>query len=363
MDLKDIEERIIEYIIYGQKLKICILYSALKKIHFSYSDLLEDVNRYYPFELFDLSETYNSLKRDGLIVSTTSPFKDKLVNKEYIQESFKKYRAFIEHLLNKNYLGSDDILGTMDERYSYLIKRLFMRGGVVSKDILMSDIQRDIFYKKAPLRYSNISEPSRLINTIQDDLEELRKKGYIDYVPAGYHLRDFIFHNILSDTKQARELFSSLSLDLWTSFNFESYLRNLEKIREKSKLCSAVDKAIESLKQNRLNDALDNVNMACEELVNVICTRIFGDVKKVSKSLTGRIVEIWKQQDLCREDPSLSEHGKRAATFLASAIFVPKWIRDKTSHPLITPTPDSVRLALASLLLAIDIAIRLRLLD
>ena len=182
MDLKDIEERIIEYIMCGQKLKLCILYSALKKIHFSYSDLLEDVNRYYPFEIFDLSKTYNSLKRDGLIVSTTSPFEDKLVNKEYIQESFKKYRAFIEYLLNKNYLGSDDILGTMDERYSYLIKRLFMRGGVLSEDTLMSDIQRDIFYKKAPLRYSNISEPSRLINTIQDDLEELRKKGYIDSV-------------------------------------------------------------------------------------------------------------------------------------------------------------------------------------
>ena len=75
------------------------------------------------------------------------------------------------------------------------------------------------------------------------------------------------------------------------------------------------------------------------------------------------MVRIWKQQHLCREDEELAEFGKNAAVFLSSAIYISKWIRDKTTHRLVQPTADSVRLALASLLLAVDVSRRLNLIE
>jgi len=348
----------------GQKLKVCMLDSALKKDKISDYAVAEAISRYYPIKLFTISEAYESLKKDGFIGYDTSLGGDKLVNRDTVSRVFEQHRELIEPLLNKDYCGRGDLIGTVSEEYFYLIRKLFIRGGSASEETLLSDIQRDIFARRAPWRYSDYKDFSGLINLVRTDLAELRKRKYLKVIPHGYALPDFIFDNISSDPHQAADLFGTLSLDLWMAFDFESYFSNLRKIENKfPKMSSNVSEAVRHFQQNRFNDALDYLNSACEEFINIIYTRVVGEIEKTPTSPHAKLMDIWKQQDLWKEDPALSELGKKAAVFLSSAIFIPKWIRDKTSHPLAAPTADSVRLALASLLIAIDVAVKLKLLD
>jgi hypothetical protein len=256
------------------------------------------------------------------------------------------------------------MVGAMDEQYFYLVRKLFLRGGIASEETLQSDIQKDIFHGRVSHRYSGLKDFARAIDILRTDLAELRNRRYIKFTPQGYALEDFVFNNVLSDSQQAGDLFSSLSLDLWMCFDFEVYLSNLRKIEDKfPKLGNAVREAVNYFQRNQFNDALDHLNSACVELTETIYEHALGETEKTPKSPHEKLVEIWKEQDLWRGDPALSELGKKAGMFLSSAIFIPKWIRDKTSHPLAAPSADSVRLALASLLIAIDVAIKLRLLE
>lgn len=362
---EDIKKRIFEYVRDGQKLKLCILDSALKKEKFSVYEITEAMSHYYPIKLFTINEAYETLKKEGFIAYDSTLMSETLVNKNNVSYVFQQYRDLIEPLLNKNYCGKGDMVGTVGEEYLYLIKKLFIRGGTASEETLMSDIQRDIFAGRAPSRYSAYKDDfPRVINLVQTDLTELRKRKYITVTPRGYVLPDFIFNNILSDPDDARDLFNTLSLDLWMAFDFQAYLSNLVKIENKfPKVSNNVSEAVRYFQQNRFNDALDYLNSACEELTGIIYAHVVGEKEKAPASPHAKLVKIWEQQDLWKDDPALSELGKRAAVFLSSAIFIPKWVRDKTSHPLAAPTADSVRLALASLLIAIDVAIKLKLLE
>lgn len=359
-----IKKRIFEYVRDGQKLKLCILDVALKKEKLSSYEIAEAMSQYYPIGLFTINDAYESLKKDGFIAYDSNLSADALADKYAVSRVFEQYRDLIGPLLNKNWWGRGDVIGTVGEEYFYLIKRLFIRGGIASEETLLPDIQRDIFQGRAPSRYSSYGDFSRVVDAVRSNLAELHKRRYIKLTPKGYALSDFVFNNISSDPHQAADLFSILSLDLWMAFDFEVYLSNLRKIEDKfPELSKAVSEAVRYFRQNQFNDALDHLNSACEELTNVIYACVKGEEEKEEKSPHAKLVRIWKEQDLWRGDPTLEELGKKAAVFLSSAIYIPKWIRDKTSHPLATPTPDSIRLALASLLIAVDAALRLKLLD
>jgi len=361
---EDVKKHIFEYVREGQKLKLCILDTLLKRDKASQYDVVEALSRYYPLKLFTISQAYESLKKEGLLIYDAKLYSDVPFSKEIISKVFSELSEFIEPILNKNFCGRGDIMGTMDEKYSYLIKRMFIRGGSVSEETLLSDIQRDIFSRQAPYDYSRYEEFKDLINVVRTDLSELRKRGYIKVAPYGYALPDFVFNNILSDSHLATELFGTLSRELWMAFEFETYLSNVRKIESKfPKLSNAALRAVEYFSRNQFNDALDYVNSACEELADVMYAKIKKETEKAPSSPHAKLVEIWKEQHLWKEDPILSDLGKNAAVFLSSAVFIPKWIRDKTSHPLVAPTADSIRLALASLLIAIDVAIKLKILD
>lgn len=361
---EDIKKRIFEYVRDGQKLKLCILDISLKREKLSPYAIAEAVSGYYPISLFTINDAYESLKKDGFIAFDSNLNADALANKYAVSRVFEQYRDLIGPLLNKNWWGRGDIMETVGEEYSYLIKRLFIRGGIASEETLLSDIQKDIFQGRAPSRYSGYKDFSRVVDAVRSNLAELHKRRYIKLTPKGYALSDFVFNNILSDPHQAADLFSTLSLDLWRAFDFEVYLSNLRKIENKfPELSKAVSDAVRCFRQNQFNDALDHLNCACEELTNLIYAHVKGEEEKEERSSHAKLVRIWKAQDLWRGDPAFEELGKKAAVFLSSAIYIPKWIRDKTSHPLATPTADSVRFALASLLIAVDAALKLKLLD
>ncbi|MCJ7759919.1 hypothetical protein MUP59_02095, partial [Candidatus Bathyarchaeota archaeon] len=124
-----------------------------------------------------------------------------------------------------------------------------------------------------------------------------------------------------------------------------------------------VQRAVEHFRANRLNEALVCLNSACEELVRITYNNL-GNTEKIPMDLTEILVALWtKEQDLRRDDPALKELGVKAGMVLGSLMFIPKWLRNKTSHQLVTPTADAVRFALASLLIATDIAVKLKFLD
>jgi hypothetical protein len=361
---EDIGKRVFEYVRAGQKLKLCILHNASKQEAISNYEMCEKMDYYYPVKLFTVNEAYEALKKEGFITYEPNLKSDSLANKYLISSVFEKYRDLIGPFLDKNYPGRGDISGTMDERYFYIIRRLFIRGGSASEETLSSDIQRDLFAERIPSAYRGYKDFNKVVTIVQTDLAELLKRRYIRASPHGYALSDFVFDNLSSDPHYTRDLFNTLSTDLWMAFDFEAYLSNARKVEDRfPKLTGAILEGVKYFRAGQFNDALDNLNSACAELTGIIYSKIVGEEEKQAESLHGKIAQIWKKQDLWREDPTLSEIGQKGATFLASVIFIPKWIRDKTSHPLATPTADSVRLALLSILIALDVATKLRLLD
>ena len=146
------------------------------------------------------------------------------------------------------------MIGTMEEKYAYLTKRIFIRGGSITEETLFSDAQRDTFSRQAPSAYQ-YADFKNVINVVRSDVSELLKRGYIKVTPLGYELPDFIFNNIISDTHMASELFGTLSRELWMAFDFEAYLLNVRKIQNRfPKLNSALLTAVENFRQNQFNE-------------------------------------------------------------------------------------------------------------
>jgi len=85
--------------------------------------------------------------------------------------------------------------------------------------------------------------------------------------------------------------------------------------------------------------------------------------RQATTFIAQRLLKIWKQHHFWKENKELAELGRNVAVFLSSAIYISEWIGEKTVHKLFQPTPDAVRLALASVLLAADMSKRLELLD
>jgi DNA-binding transcriptional regulator YhcF (GntR family) len=361
---EDTRRRIFEYVRDGQKLKLCMLHSALKKEKISTYEICDMMGHYYPIKLFTINEAYESLRKEGFITYDSNLRSDSLRDKHAISNVFEQYRDLVEPSLDKNYPGKGDIAGTMNEQYLYLVEKLFIRGGSALEETLLSDIQKDIFAERLPSAYGSIQDFARISNRVRMDLTDLQKNRYVKRTPRGYTLPDFVFDNLLSDPYQATHLFSALSLNMWMVFDFEFYISNLTKIADRfSNLKNDVQRAVEHFRANRLNEALVCLNSACEELVRITYNNL-GNTEKIPRDLTEILVALWtKEQDLCRDDPALKELGAKAGMLLGSLMFIPKWLRNKTSHQLVTPTADAVRFALASLLIATDIAVKLKFLD
>lgn len=362
---EDTRRRIFEYVRDGQKLKLCMLHSALKREKISNYEICDMMSHYYPIKLFTISEAYESLRKEGFITYDSNLRSDVLRDKHAISSVFEQYRDLVEPSLDRNYPGRGDVAGTMNEQYLYLVEKLFIRGGSALEETLLSDIQKDIFAERLPSAYDGIQDFARISNRVRMDLTDLHKNRYVRITPRGYTLPDFVFDNLLSDPYQAARLFSTLSLNMWMVFDFEFYISNLTKIADRfSNLKNNVQGAVEHFRANRLNEALVCLNSACEELIKITHNNL-GNTDKIPKDdLTEMLVALWtKEQDLCRDDLALKELGLKAGMFLASLMFIPKWLRNKTSHQLVTPTVDGVRFALAALLIAIDMAVKLKFLD
>lgn len=269
----------------------------------------------------------------------------------------------IKPLLVREVWGRGDVVKTLEEHQTYLIKKLIERGGTITRDDFLSDVSRDVFTKAVP-SYYNYPKLEDSIKYIDNQIADLMKSGYIRAIPSGYNVPDFVLFDFLGDMTQAQEILCILSKDLWMAFQFEPYLSEVRELRKgHEKMVDSILAAVEQFNRGLYNDALDSLGVACDELSALIYRRMFGEEKPMPPSPHAKLVHIWNEQHLWKDNPELAEPGRNAAIFLSSAIYIPKWIRDKTSHRLVRPTADAVRLSLVSLLVAIDVSHKLNLLE
>jgi len=302
------------------------------------------------------------MKNEGMIVYDTTAHKEKLSSKEQVIESFKEMGQLIAPFLAKEVWGRRDVIRTLEDRHVYLIQKILSRGGIVTREDLVADLARDATADKmfSFYRARSFEESMR---SIDSELSELIKSGYIVRTPLGYRVPDFVMYDFLSDATKASEILSNLSADLWMGFEFQNYLSVARQLGpEYDKIITFVNSAVTQLQRDQLNDALDSLNVVCEELSTLLYRKIISDQSPVP-TIHARLVEIWKKQHLWQDDPQLGEAGRNAAVFLSSLMYVAKWMRDKSSHPLIKPTRDAVRMALASVLISIDVCRSLKILE
>ena len=363
MEEDQIKKKILEYIIQNRKSKLCILDIFLRNDKLSQSNVEEFITPYYSCKLFTISQIYEELKKEGFLLYDTANRKDHLPDKDSVLKVFKELELFITPIISKENWGTGDIVNTLGDENYYLIQRILMRGGLVPKDLIFSDFSRDHLLKESPFKYWHSRPFEEILSNIEDRLNELVKIGYVRTKTLGYSLPDFVARDFLSNPIIATKILGALSRDLWMVFNYEPYISLVKKLEEKyPEICKSILDAIEHFINHRYNDALDNINSACEKLTDILYDKIIENGENL-RSTHAKLVKIWKEQHLWKDDPDLSDIGKNAAVFLSSAIFIPKWIRDKTSHPLVKPTGDAVRLALASFLIALDAAKDLKLLE
>nr|MDO8080345.1 hypothetical protein [Candidatus Freyarchaeota archaeon] len=362
MEEDQIKKKILEYITKNKKSKLCIIDIFLRNDRLSDSEVKDFITPYYPCRLFSISKIYEELKREGLLLRDTAKYKEYLPDRDSVLKVFKELEVLIAPIISKESWGAGDVVNTLGDEQYYLIQRILMRGGLVPKDLIFSDFSRDYLLKKSPFYWQGKSFEERRAE-IENKLNELIEIGYVKTTPLGYSLPDFVVRDFLSDHIISAKVLGALSRDLWMAFSYEPYISLVRKLEEKyPEMCKPILDAVEHFINHRYNDALDNINSACEKLTDMLYNKIIENGEKLG-STHAKLMKIVNRQHLWKDDPDLSERGKNAAVFLSSAIFIPKWIRDKTSHSLAKPTGDSVRLALASFLIALDVAKDLKLLE